>query len=174
MPRNIEMNNVTNCSILLGNMSLVGTASEVKLPTVKWKKVDHKSLGMIGTPQLPAGVEPLEMSIKWNGPYKAVLSRIGNPFTAQKYVIQSAVDSYDGNTGLSRRIEQVHYVTAMTTDIPQGDFAAHEKVETEVMYTVTHVRHELDGEVMLEIDVINNIYIVNGVDVLADWRQIMQ
>lgn len=166
-----RISNVTNCAIFLaGTGSLLGRAEMVKLPEVTWKQVDHKTLGFVGTPQYPAGIEPMEMTIKWNSYYEDVLGRVANPFQTFDFQIRASLDEYDPAVGRIAQKPLVCYVKAAQKVLPLGEFQSHEKVGLETQYTVTYVKLEIDGQIITEIDVSANIYKVNGVDVLAQWR----
>ena len=51
-----------------------------------------------------------------------------------------------------------------------GNFKQHDNVELTSMLTVTYVKQVINGEDVIEIDVLANIFKVNGVDVLAQYR----
>ncbi|MGP8440519.1 phage major tail tube protein [Paraburkholderia fungorum] len=79
----ITVNTIHNANIYLDGASLLGRADEFKLPKVKFKMVDHKAVGMIGTIKLPAGIEALEGEIKWNSFYQDVWAKVLDPFSAR-------------------------------------------------------------------------------------------
>ena len=54
---------------------------------------------------------------------------------------------------------------------PGGSFKAKEDTELENTFTVNYYKLEIDGEEIVEIDVMNNIYKVGGEDLLAERRQ---
>jgi hypothetical protein len=52
-----------------------------------------------------------------------------------------------------------------------GDFKQHDNSTLETMLNVHSIKMELDGREILEVDVLANIYKVDGVDLLKDYRQ---
>ena len=62
------------------------------------------------------------------------------------------------------------YMTAMYKDFPMGNFKQHDNVEAESNLSVTYCKLVINGVEISEIDVLANIYKVNGVDMLANYR----
>ena len=63
------------------------------------------------------------------------------------------------------------YVRGYPKAHPGGSFKAKEDTELENTFTVNYYKLEIDGEEIVEIDVMNNIYKVGGEDLLAERRQ---
>ena len=54
------INAIYNANVYIDGNSLLGNASEFKLPEFEFGQDDHTGLGMVGTIKLPNGVEALE------------------------------------------------------------------------------------------------------------------
>lgn len=165
-----EVNRCTNANIFLDGGSLLGKAEEVMLPTVKHKLAEHKALGLVGSFELFSGIDKMEMKIKWNSFYADVYRKISDPTKALSFQIRASVETYSGGAGRIAEVPLVVYVTAFSKDLPLGNFKQHDNVELETNFTVTAYKLELDGEVLTEADVLANIFKVNGVDILANYR----
>lgn len=166
---NIAINRVTNANIYLDGKSLLGRAEEVNLPDVKYKMSEHKALGMVGSIEVWSGIEKMEASIKWNSIYADVLKKTSNPFSALKIQVRADVEGYNSQGRVSE-VPSVTYLTGQFKNAPMGNFKQHDNVELTSMLSVTYVKQVINGEDVIEIDVLANIFKVNGVDVLAQYR----
>jgi P2 family phage contractile tail tube protein len=171
MANRIELNKLTNANIYCNGASLLGRAEEIKLPTVTSKKVDHKALGMVANIKLPGGgIDTLEGEIKWNSFYQDVWRQLLNPYQSLELQVRGSLDTYS-NGG---RIAQVPYIVFMTLSfdsVPLGDLKQNDNAEFQSKYTATYVKQQVNGQDVLEIDVLANIHKVAGEDMLATYRQ---
>lgn len=173
MGTKISVRRVTNANIRVNGASWMGRAEEVTLPELKSTQQEHKGLGLQGRTEFPAGFDKMEMKIKWSNAYDVDVMKIAHDhFAAVNLEIRGAVDVYTGagRTGMGKAIISVQGRFKGTTG---GGFKQHESVDTESMLAVTYMKQVIDDIEVLEVDLINNIYRVNGVDLLAETRQIL-
>ena len=85
-------------------------------------------------------------------------------------MIRSSKAEYD-NTGITDEKPIVMYIRGYSKTLPGGSFKAKEDTELESTVALQYYKLEIDGEEIVEIDVINNIYKVGGEDLLAERRQ---
>lgn len=166
----ISINKLTNANIYANGASLLGRAEEIMLPAIKHKMVDHKALGMVGTAEFFAGIDKMEAKIKWNSFYLDVLKKVADPTTPVQLQVRSSLENW-GSAGRQSQKAVVCYITAAYKDFPGGSFKQHDNVEAESNLSVYYYKMEIDGQVIVEIDVLANIYKVDGVDILATYRQ---
>lgn len=164
----ITVKRVTNANVYVDGNSLLGKSEEVSLPDVKYKTADHNGLGMIGDVEFFSGIEKMEAKIKWNSFYEDVLLKVANPFVPLSMQIRSSIETY-GSAGRSEK-PLVAYITGQSKNFPAGNFKKHDNVESESTFSVTYYKLVIDGKDIIEIDVLSNIYKVNGVDILAEYR----
>lgn len=165
----IAIKKLTNANVYLGGNSLLGKASEIDLPKVVQKMMEHNALGMIGTLELPSGIDKLESRLKWSSFYADVKRQFANPFNALNLQVRGNLESYT-SAGRTEEVAYVCYMTAHCKDLPLGNFKRHENAEFESNLSVTYVKLEVDGVPVVELDVIANIYKVDGVDIMAQYR----
>lgn len=163
------VNRLTNANIYVNGNSLLGKAEEVNLPSVKQKMSEHKALGMVGSVEFPSGIDKLEAKIKWNSFYADVMKLMGNPFSSLQIQVRASLENYT-SAGRTGEVPVVCTMTASAKDFPMGNFKQHDNVEAETNFNVTYCKLEIDGDVVMEIDVLANIYKVDGTDVLANYR----
>jgi P2 family phage contractile tail tube protein len=170
MAGKIQINRINNANIYVNGNSLLGRADEVKLPDVQAVMAEHKALGMIGKIELPAGFDKLEGEIKWNSIYKDVAKICANPFKAVQLQCRSSIETY-GAQGRVEEVPLVTYLTVMFTKNSLGTFKQMENVDNPSGFTCTYVKQVIDGDEVLELDFLANIFRVDGEDMLATYRR---
>lgn len=165
----IEINRITNANVYMNGNSLLGKAEEIKLPDISAIMQEHKALGMVGKIELPAGFEKLEGEIKWNSLYKDVAKAMANPFKAVQLQCRSNVETY-GAQGRLSEVALVTYMTVMFKKNPLGTFKQHDNAEFASMFSCTYIKQVMDGEEVLELDYLANIFRIGGEDQLQTYR----
>lgn len=165
----IQVNRATNANIYLDGKSFLGRAEEINLPTVKQIMSEHKALGMNGKFEISAGIDKLEASIKWNSFYRDVMVKAANPDQAVQLQCRSSVKTV-GSAGVLSEVPCVIHLTANFKDFPLGNFKQHDNVELTSALNVTYCKVVYDGQELLEVDVLANVYKVNSNDMLAKYR----
>ncbi|ASY76800.1 MULTISPECIES: phage major tail tube protein [Pectobacterium] len=169
MAGKIEVNRITNANIYINGANLLGRAQEIKLPDVSMIMQEHKALGMVGKIELPAGFDKLEGEIKWNSFYREAMLAAANPYQSLALQCRSSVERY----GSQGRIEEVPLVTHMTIMFkknPLGTFKQHENPDFSSAFSCTYIKQVMNGEDLLELDYLSNIFMVGGVDQLNSYR----
>lgn len=165
----ISIKQITNANVYIDGTSFLGKIEEAKLPDVVATLSEHKALGMIGKIELPNGIDKMEMSMKWNSLYGDVLKKAANPFKAVQLQCRSSQETYTGQ-GRTEEVPVVVHLTGSFKKFPLGGYKQHDNVEAETTMTITYFRLVVNGEDIVEVDVLSNIYKVGGVDLLAQYR----
>ncbi len=165
----IAVKRITNANCYLNGNSLLGKVEETKLPEVATTMVEHKALGLVGKIELPSGIDKMEMSMKFNSFYEDALLKAGNPFAPVDLQVRCSRETYTGQ-GRTAQEPVVTFLKGSFKNYPLGGFKQHENVEAEFKLNITYVKQVIAGKDILEIDVLNNIYKVGGVEILADYR----
>lgn len=166
----IKTNKVTNAVVYLNGSSCIGRAEEVTCPDIAPKMIDHKALGLIGEVELPTtAIQKMSAKIKWNAIYQDVMKQTHNPFQQIRLQIRANIDSYE-NQSLSSQLPCVIKMTAVSKKQGGLVFKPNDNVEREDEFNVTAYSLEIDGEEIIAVDVLANIWRVNGVDMLATFR----
>ena len=169
MAGKIEINRITNANIYVNGNSLLGRAEEIKLPDISAIMQEHKALGMVGKIELPAGFDKLEGEIKWNSLYKDVAKTVANPFKAVQLQCRSSIETY-GAQGRIQEVSLVTFLTVMFKKNPIGTFKQHDNAEFGSGFTATYIKQVIDGDEVLELDYLANIFRVGGEDMLETYR----
>lgn len=169
MSGKIQINRITGANIYINGASLLGRAEEVKLPDVSAIVQEHKALGMVGKIELPSGFDKLEGEIKWNSFYPEVAPTLANPWGAVQLQCRSSVETY-GAQGRTQQRALVTFLTVMFKKNPLGTFKQHDNAEFASAFTATYIKQVMDGQELLELDYLANIFRVGGVDMLEAYR----
>lgn len=165
----IQVNRITNANIYLEGGSILGQAKEIDVPEIKFTMSEHVALGLVGKMEFFSGIDKLEMKVRWNSFYKDTLMKFGNPFNPLQMQIRASSEEYSAQGRGSEKPVVIH-LTAHSKNFPNANFKQHDNVEAESTLGVTYYKMVIDGVEVVEIDVLANIYKVNGVDMLANYR----
>jgi P2 family phage contractile tail tube protein len=165
----IEINRLTNANVYVDGNSFLGRAEEIQLPQIKHKMAEHKALGMAGSSEFFSGIEKMECKIKWASLYPDVMKKASNPFKTVQLQARASLETYSGQ-GRTKEVPVVVYLTGAFREFPLGNFKQHDNAEFETSLSVYYAKLVVDGTEIFEIDVIENIYKVDGVDVLETYR----
>jgi uncharacterized protein len=144
MAGKIEINRITNANIYVNGNSLLGRAEEIKLPDISAIMQEHKALGMVG-------------------------KIVANPFKAVQLQCRSSIETY-GAQGRIQEVSLVTFLTVMFKRNPLGTYKQHDNAEFGSSFSATYIKQVVDGEEVLELDYLANIFRVGGEDMLADYR----
>lgn len=162
---------IHNANVYLdGTNEQLGRASEVKLPEITPAMSEHKGLGMVGVLQLPAGLQELKLAIKWSGFYADPIMLAANPFASRRLQIRASVERY-GAGGLESRLPLVVLCTGSPVKGGLGTLKPQEAADGyDTELTLTYLKVTLDGKELVEIDVHENVWRVDGKDLLEELR----
>lgn len=170
MAGNLAINKVTNCNVFLDGNSLLGRAKDVTLPQLKQKMTPFEGLGLYGSPEFPSGLELMEVKFEWTAFYEEVMRQCSNPFRAMNIQVRASVEVWNSQ-GRSDEIPLVSSLTGTWKTFPGGKIERHDKGTWDSEFAASYIKTMFDGVDVYEIDVLANIYTVNGVDLLANFRR---
>ena len=165
----ISVNRITNANIYMDGIGLLGRAEEIEVAQPRQKMIDHKALGMVGTAEFWAGVEKLEAKIKWASLYPEALAAAGSPFVSHSFQVRGSLAQYTSQ-GRSGELPVIYLMTGVFKDAGAFVFKQHENVDTTSVISVYHSELYIGGSQIHLYDVLANIYVVNGVDQLSQFR----
>ena len=168
----MQINAIFNANIYVNGNSLLGQASEIKLPDVEVSQDEYKGLGLAGTIKLPSGVEALEGEITWNSFYENVFATVYHPFKAVQLMVRADIQKHDAQ-GLASEVPLVTILTGTFSKNPLGSYKPKEKAEFSSTFQAHEVRQLVDGKEVFYFNAFKNEYRVNGSDVLANFRRVV-
>lgn len=165
-----DIKKITNANVYIDGNSYLGKADEISLPQIQHVTAEHKALGMVGVTEFFSGIEKMEATIKWSSLYPDALVKASNPTQSVRLQVRASLETYEASGRTGQQPVMVS-ITGMFKNVPVGNFKAHENAEFESQLSVSYVKVEVAGQELVEIDVLTNIYKVNGTDILATYRQ---
>lgn len=161
---------ITNASLYLDGNSFFGKVEEVDLGSVKTVMSDFQGLGMVGLIELPDGLDKLEGKIVWNSLYREAVNRLATPFKSVQLQLRSNVQVFN-SAGLVDEIPLVSLLTVTFKEYQLGTYKPRDPTKFETPFSATYVRQLLNGEEVVQLDYLANIFRVNGEDQLAKYRR---
>lgn len=148
--------------------SYMGVAESVKLPKLTRKMEDYRGGGMNGPVGIDLGQEKLELEFDCAGFMSQIFQQYG--ITKVDGVMLRFAGAYQADdTAVVQAVEVV--VRGRHHELDPGDAKAGDKGKLSVKSGLTYYKLSVDNKVLIEIDLLNMIEIVNGVDILKDQRK---
>lgn len=148
--------------------SYLGEVVEVTLPKLSRMMEDYRGGGMGGPVKVDLGQEALEMECKYGGLMRQVLRQ----YAAVRHdaVQLRFAGSYQrDDTGAVDAVEVV--VRGRHQEMDFGSAKSGEDTEFTVKSTLSYYKLSINGTTEIEIDLVNLVEIVNGVDLMAAHRR---
>lgn len=151
-------------------LAYLGDAKTVSLPTLSRKMEGYRGAGMSGELQMDMGQEAMEMSFTCGGPMRDVLRQWGTP-TVDGVYMRFAGNYQADDTASIDHIEVI--IRGRHSEIEMGDQETGEPSEFKVTTGLAYYKLVWNGRVEMEIDPLNMVEIVDGVDRLAERRALL-
>lgn len=155
-----------NTLLFVDGVSMQGDVPTFDLPKVKVKTEAHRGGGMDGEIDMDMGLEKLEASFTTTGMRRETLKFFGVFDTsATPLVFRGSFKEQKGRT-----VPAVATVRGMVTEVDPGSWKPGDKAEIKHAVSVSYYKLEVAGRVIYEIDPVNMVRIVDGIDQLASVR----
>lgn len=162
LPRILKNMNFYNEGFAYG-----GEAKSVTLPTLTRKMEEYRGGGMGGPVQIDMGMEAMELSATFGGPVRNILRQWGANTVDGVYLRFTGAYQQD-DTAAVDTIEVI--VRGRYSEIEMGDQEVGEAGEFGVTMPLAYYKLVWNGRTEIEIDPINMIEVVDGIDRLAEQR----
>jgi len=163
LPRKLK-----NLNLFNDGESYLGQVVEVKLPTLSRTMEDYRGGGMNGPVKIDNGQEAIELEWKCGGMMRSVLRQYAaTRHDAAQLRFAGAYQRDD--TGAVDAVEVV--IRGRHAEIDAGTAKAGDDTEFSVKTACSYYKLSINGIVEIEIDLVNMVEIVGGVDRLAAQRR---
>ena len=158
---------LVNMNLYFDGNDFVGEVQELTPPKVTPKFREYMAGGMGATIDIPTGeVEKLESDFTLNSVSRTVLKQLKVvPGSTVPFEFRGATVSQDGTKG---RVIVTQRGLIKETDY--GSWKPGEDTSLKIGMTLDYYRLSIDGEVIHEIDPVNFVCVINGVDQTAELR----
>lgn len=159
-----------NMNLFQNGVSFLGQVATVTVPTLARTMEDYRGGGMDGPVKIDMGQEAIEMEWGCGGFMEEVLDQYG--VTAVNGVMLRFNGAYQNDqTGGVTAVEII--VQGRHEEIEAGEAKPGEDTEFNVKSACAYFKLTVDGRVKIEIDLLNFVFNVNGIDRLAEQRKAM-
>jgi uncharacterized protein len=160
---------VKNWKAYNSNVELVGAADCVT-PKITFEKNDIKGAGIAGSLNLPVegNPTPMQTTLSW---HVATLTGIGL-FTGNgnQIRIQSSLQLWDTSKSQFVEVPETIVMTIVGDEIDFGKRDSSTKAVFTQVHTVLYLAYYYNGKLYTQVDPMNNVCILNGVDINAQTR----
>lgn len=155
-----------NQNLFIDGVSFAGDVPELSLPKLTVKKEAYRGGGMDAEIDMDMGLEKLEASFSTNGVRKEAMKWFG--LADQTAFSGSFRGSFKEQKG--RFVGTIATIRGMLTEIDPGSWKPGDKAEFKYAVSLSYYKLEIDGVVIYEIDPVNSVRVINGVDQLQQMR----
>ncbi|KAB8311534.1 MULTISPECIES: phage major tail tube protein [Rahnella] len=162
LPKKLKYLNLFND----GN-SYLGLVSSLTLPKLTRKLENYRGGGMSGSVAVDFGLDDDALTLEWSigGLDELVLQQWGS---TSDIPLRFAGSLQRDDTGDVSAVEVM--MRGRHKEFDFGEYKQGEDTETKVTTQCTYFKLTIDGKELIEIDTVNMVEIVNGVDRLAEHR----
>ena len=158
---------INDYNAYLDGTKMIGVAASVTLPEVKMKTSTVSGVGVNGEVDSPTigQFESMEEEIQFNTLYSSAMDML-SPMSTVNLTLRAAQQVYDKAGGYNFKGLRVVEMGRVKSFNP-GKVEKGEAMEATVKLELTYILIEVDGKQLLEVDKLNGVYRVNGVDMMA-------
>lgn len=160
---------IKNWNTFIDGVGYAGKASEVVAPVLERVTEAFRGAGMLGEVELDLGVEAMKIEFTFAEFSTNILKQFGIPDASGIGVRLLAAAKEDSADSAVDAIEMS--VRGRFKKMDPGNLKAGEMATMKCEMPLTYLKYTVNGEVIIEIDLINGIEKINGVDRQAGIRQ---
>lgn len=148
-------------------VNFVHQVPEVALPKIAEKVESYRGGGMLSELDISMGLEKMEMETTLGGLPRSILRSFGLVGVAAQMLRFNGAYQEEEN-GVVTAAELV--VRGKHVEIDPGTVKAGDDTAWKLKSTLSYLKWTMNGTVDVEIDILNNVYIIGGVDRMAAIR----
>lgn len=155
-------------SLFLNSEGLFGKIEDLELPELKWKGEEYNGGGQMGTRDLALILDKLEAKFTSNSYERSLLgSALQSPGKQKQWKVMGSMIVPGEDEKPFKAL-----LTGALMEVKRGKLEPGKKANTEfVLKDITYYQEFLDGRELYEIDLLNQVLRVNGVDQMATRRR---
>lgn len=165
LPRTLK-----NFNIFTNGLNWAGVAQSIQIPKISRKMEDFRGAGMIGDVALAMGYEKLEGEITYAGFDSNHYKQMGtNSISGLPVRYVGVYERQD--TGDMQHVEI--YLRGRAKELDSGEVKNGEKTEVKMSFAYTYFRIEVEGEVLVELDLVNGTEIFGDSDLAESTKELL-
>ncbi len=160
---------INNFNVYDGKTKLIGVSSEITLPSFEPLTDTLNVAGMAG--EIESEVIGSFGSLKIEIPFENLSSDFFEfAASTNPVVIRGAMEVFNTQTQAKKSIPVVITIKGRTLTVNPGTFKKGGKGQPSISKEVTYIKITVDGKTQVELDKLNSIFIMGGVDLLKKVR----
>ena len=157
---------LSNTNLFVDGISFSGDVPSLTLPKMTLKTEGHRGGGMAGEIEMDMGLEKMEANWTTTGVRRESLKYFGlSDQTGCNAVFRG---SFKGLKGQITPV--IATLRDLLKEVDMGDWKPGDKAENKFAMALQYYKLEIDGRVMYEIDMVNCVRVIDGVDQMTDVR----
>ena len=158
-----------NCEVYEQGTRLIGLAN-VTLPEMNQLTSEVSGAGIAGKIEVPVEgqFESMEVTLHWRTLFTTPLTLMKSGGT--QLSCRGAMQHYEASSGQVKIVPVRCDVRARHTSTNLGEFSTGETTETETKLVCDYVKLVVDDKTVVELDIYNYVYNVNGTDLMKSVR----
>lgn len=156
-------------AIFVNGTHYAGECTEATPPTLERELEDYRAGGMGGPVKLDMGGKELTLTLKMGGHVAALVQEYGGSLSGTQLRLVQAVQADD--TEVVQGVEIV--ARGRLTKLDPGSAKVGDLTEHEYEFACTYLKWIDNGNTLVEIDYVNLIENVGGVDRMAETRAVL-
>lgn len=164
LPRKLK-----NFNFSVDGTSYLGEATEVTQPKLAMKLEEYRAGGMIGAVDVNMGLEKPEIEFKIGGHEEDLIKLFGGTISGNVFRFNGAYQNDDDDS-----VDAVELVCrGRIVEIDEGSSKSGDDTEHSYKASLTYYKKTVNGVDIIEIDTLNQVYVVDGKDRLEEIRRAM-
>lgn len=159
-----------NLNTFVNGADYRGVIGEFEQPKLALATSDWRGGGMIGTVKLDHGIEPMEATLTFGGHETGLVRQFGTPAINGTRI--RLVGAYQRDNSSAPQAVDI-FIGGRFTEIDFGKDKPGDPTEHKYKAALSYYRREVNGVVEVEIDMLNGIFMVGGVDRYAEIMAIL-
>ena len=156
-------------ALFVDGQHYAGECTEVTPPTLERETEDYRAGGMAGPVKLDMGGSELTMTLKMAGHVAAMVAQYGGSLSGTQLRLVQAVQADDAEA-----VQGVELVArGRMTKFDPGTAKVGDLTEHEYEFALTYIKWVDNGTTQVEVDYVNMIENVGGVDRMAQTRAVL-
>ena len=156
-------------ALFVDGQHYAGECTEVTPPTIERETEDYRAGGMNGPVKLDMGGSELTMTLKVAGHVAAMVAQYGGSLSGTQLRLVQAVQADDAEA-----VQGVELVArGRMTKFDPGTAKVGDLTEHEYEFALTYIKWVDNGTTQVEVDYVNMIENVGGVDRMAQTRAVL-
>lgn len=152
---------------------VIGITDQMDLAKLASKVATITGAGMPGSYDVPVigHFDSIKQEVPFRIAYKPMFA-LANPMKVTTLNIRGAIQVTNKSTGLSDYAGLRYMIRGRTLDTNPGKLVLGQTMGASVVVEATTVIYEIDGKKLIELDKLNSIYMIDGVDYLEKVRRL--